>query len=372
MRTRQQTARRGVLRTLLVLALSGLASPRPAVGSPDPWTVDRWAGRPRRVAKPRPDRPQSKRADRPDLAPASISRAGGQGQSTSVSSSLPHEQRAPGGLVEQVHHDPLPGLPVIDHFEGRPLESLTRPEKPVGSVGKKEKGQGSIELLIAAPVLLFAGLIILQVFLLMQARQALRLGALEAGRAASVAYGDPQAALQGLAQGLAPWWIGAGQTHDAVTAPLRTRVHLAQSLAQGRLRITQLAPNEAAFTDWAVPATDDAGGLLAGQREIPNDALRIRSTETQPQTAAAGLSNGQPLGVQSGQTLLQANVLRLQIDYVVALRVPLAGQAIAVLARAWQTDPALRRMSSSQGVPIRVAVAIRMQTPARFVGAGEG
>ena len=348
-------ARRRVLQQLLFGWFLGVGLLQSARASPEPWTVDRWAGRPRRIAKPRPDQPQP--------------------------------SRARGGLVEQVHVDPLPDLPAVDHFEGRPPASISPPavsppavsppavsprEKRAARARKKAKGQGTIELLLAAPVLLFAGLVILQVFLLMQARQALRLGALEAGRAASVAHADPQAALQGLAQGLAPWWAGASQTQDALTAPLRTRVHLVQAMSQGRLRITQLAPDEAAFTDWAVPATDDAGRIIGGQREIPNDALRIRSTETQPQTAVSGAQEGQPKGVQSGQTLLQANILRLQIDYVVALRVPLAGQAIAVLARAWQSDPMLRQMSSNQGLPVRVKIAIRMQTPARFVGSGAG
>jgi hypothetical protein len=57
---------------------------------------------------------------------------------------------------------------------------------------------------------------------------------------------------------------------------------------------------------------------------------------------------------------------------VVPMRVPLAGQAIALLARTWQSDPGLRLMSSAQGVPVRVSVAARMQTPARHAGAVSG
>ncbi|MFZ9408065.1 MAG: hypothetical protein ACO26U_13355 [Burkholderiaceae bacterium] len=226
-----------------------------------------------------------------------------------------------------------------------------------------------IELLIAAPVLLFAGLVILQLVLLMQARQALRLGTLEAAREASVNHADPQAALRGLARGMSPWWVGAQGTQDALTGPLETQAHLMQAMAMGRLRLTQLAPTESAFTDWAAPALDDAGGELAGVREIPNDALRIRATETLPSGAASTWRDGQPVGAASGLTLLQANVLRLQVDYVLRMRVPLAGQAIAVLARAWQTDPLLRAMVELNGVPIRVSVAVRMQSGARHAGA---
>jgi hypothetical protein len=234
------------------------------------------------------------------------------------------------------------------------------------------RGQGMIELLIAAPVLLFAGLVILQLVLLMQARQALRLGALEAAREASVSHADPQAALRGLARGMSPWWIGAQETHDALTGPIQTHAHLLQAMAMGRLRVTQQAPTESAFSDWAVPARDESGVELVGVREIPNDALRIRATETLPNGAASTWREGQPVGAASGLTLLQANVLRLQVDYVLRMRVPLAGQAIALMARTWQADSALRAMSSFEGVPIRVSVAVRMQSGARHAGDDPG
>ena len=379
----QSGSRRRGLKGLLMALLSGLGWPARALGSPEPWTVDRWAGRPRRIARPRPDQPLPKRGRSSDRHSGENGQSGPPAQPSrdprhgTLLPPTPSNQRARAGLVEQVHADPLPELPAVEHFEGRPPDVSGQPEKQsfrprMSRRGRGSGGQGMVELLVAAPVVLFAGLVIVQVVLLMQARQALRLGVLEAARAASVAHADPQAAIQGLARGLAPWWAGAQQTQDALIAPVRTQIHLTQALASGRLRITQLAPTEAAFIDWAVPATNEEGQLLSGQREIPNDALRIRSTETQPQTALTGLRNGQPIGARSGQTLLQANVLKLQVDYVVPMRVPLAGQAIALLARTWQSDPGLRLMSSAQGVPVRVSVAARMQTPARHAGAVSG
>lgn len=369
-----RASRRRCLTRLLTALVAGLGLSDRAVASPEPWTVDRWAGRPRRIARPRPDQPLPKSESAVGRQPK---RNKYEPQGSSVQPAHPDPMsdtspRARGGVIERVHEDSLPGMPAVEHFEGRPPEARIEPKIQAPARRRLSGGQGMVELLIAAPVVLPAGLVILQIALLMQGRQALRLGALEAARAASVAHADPQAALQGLARGLAPWWVGAEQTQDGLTAPIRTQLHLAEALALGRLRIRLLAPTEAAFADWAVPATDDEGQPLPGQREIPNDALRIRSTETQPQTAIAGTLNGQPVGSHSGQTLLQANVLRLQIDYVVPLRVPIAGQAIALLARSWQTDPELRRMSSAWGVPVRASVAARMQTPARYAGPASG
>jgi hypothetical protein len=225
-----------------------------------------------------------------------------------------------------------------------------------------------IEWLIVVPVLLFTGLVVLQLALLMQARQALRLGALEAAREASVSNADPQAALRGLARGLAPWLYGAVDVQDALIAPLRAQLKLSVAERTGQLKITQLSPDESAFADWSEPARDALGHALPGVREIPNDALRFRSTDLLPPGGSRPSEAGPSLGLRSGQTLLQANLLRLQIDYAVPLRVPLAGPILARLSRTWQPEPTLRAMSSRGRLPIRVIAAVQMQSPARHAG----
>ncbi len=226
-----------------------------------------------------------------------------------------------------------------------------------------------LEWLIALPVLLFLALVIVQFSLLSQARQALRLGVMEAAREASVSHADPQAALRGLARGLAPWLHGARHAQDALIGPLHTQALLSLAAQSGQLKITQWSPTASSFQDWAEPARDSLGRPLDGVLEIPNDALRFRSTDVQPPGGAGPSLEGSPTGLRSGQTLMQANVLHLQVDYAFPLVVPLVGPAWARLARQWASDPRpVVGLSQHDSLPLRVEAAIPMQSPARHAG----
>ncbi len=225
-----------------------------------------------------------------------------------------------------------------------------------------------LEWLIAVPVLLFFALVIVQFSLLVQARQALRLGAMEAAREASVSHADPQAALRGLARGLAPWLHGAGKAQDALVGPLQTQVLLGLAVQSGQLKITQLSPTASSFQDWAEPARDAFGRPMDGVLEIPNDALRLRATDAQPPGGAGTSVDRSPTGLRSGQTLMQANLLRLQVDYALPLVVPLVGPAWAALARRWSSEPLQRVLARGNRLPVRVFAALPMQSPARHAG----
>jgi hypothetical protein len=277
-------------------------------------------------------------------------------------------------LLEPLHEAPLPELPDVERFEGRPLDA-----RPTGQESSRvrsrrrpqrhARGVAMLEWLIAVPVLLFLALVIVQFSLLIQARQALRLGVMEAAREASVSHADPQAALRGLARGLAPWLHGARDAQDALVGPLQTQVLLSLAVQSGQLKMTQLSPTAASFHDWAEPARDPLGRPIDGVREIPNDALRFRSTDAQPPGGAGSAVEGPPTGLQSGQTLMQANVLRLQVDYAFPLVVPLVGPAWARLARRWASDPRpVVGLSRHDSLPLRVEAAVQMQSPARHAG----
>ena len=71
-----------------------------------------------------------------------------------------------------------------------------------------------------------------------------------------------------------------------------------------------------------VPVLDRHGEPLAGLMEIPNDNLDNRRIRTEPASGAAGSLLGEPIGSVSGQTLADANLLRLELIYGVRLAVP--------------------------------------------------
>lgn len=260
----------------------------------------------------------------------------------------------------------------------------------------RQHGIAAIEALVAVPVLLFVGLGALQWGLVHQARLALNLALHEAGRAGSVAHADDGAIRDGLARGLLPWLHGASDAGELVRNLALARRHVAEAEARGWLRLERQSPSAASFEDWAEPARDAFGEPIDGVREIPNDDLVHRATRTRPAGGVAGDRAGEPIGAASGQTLSDANLLRLRMTYGVPLSVPVAGRLIAWALRAWHgcavgaprtigalrldapplgpaPDPEACTMLGADGdgparLPVSASTTVRMQTPARERG----
>jgi hypothetical protein len=260
----------------------------------------------------------------------------------------------------------------------------------------RQHGIAAIEALVAVPVLLFVGLGALQWGLVHQARLAINLALHEAGRVGSVAHADDTAIRDGLARGLMPWLHGASDAGELVRNLALARRHVAEAEARGWLRLERQSPSAASFEDWAEPARDAFGDPIEGVREIPNDDLVHRATRTRPAGGVAGDRAGEPIGAASGQTLSDANLLRLRMTYGVPLSVPVVGRLIAWALRAWhgcavgapRTIGALRLDAPSRGpapdpdactllgsagdgparLPVSASTTVRMQTPARERG----
>lgn len=258
-------------------------------------------------------------------------------------------------------------------------------------------GVSAVETLVALPIVLVAGLGVVQLGLLYRAHHAVGYATYEAARAGSVSHASPESVRDGFARGLAPWFAGASSPDEQVAAIAAARAHVAQLEAVGRLRIEQLAPTAASFTDWAEPARDADGRPMPDLLEIPNDNLAHRVRAARPASGVAGLRDGEAIGSASGHTLADANLLKLRVRYGVALDVPLAGRLIAATLRAWNgcEPPRTVRLGAlelkqdgsgeatrsaacifygadgrgSPHAPVEASVTLRMQSPARRSGA---
>jgi hypothetical protein len=264
-------------------------------------------------------------------------------------------------------------------------------------------GHSAIEMLLAVPILLFVGSGALQFALVFHAKQALNHALVEAVRAGSVAHAAPDAIDRGLARGLVPYLYGAADTGEYVLNLGRAYAHVQAGRLQGWLLLERLAPTPESFADWAQPARDDAGTLLAGLVEIPNDNLSVRILSTQPASGATGHRDAEPIGRTSRQTLADANLLKLHLIYGVPVTVPVAGRLIAWALRAWDgcgrsgarrygalgLDAPSRSFAPrpwacafyglqdraapwQPRIPVRLSATIRMQSPARAAGAAGG
>jgi hypothetical protein len=272
-----------------------------------------------------------------------------------------------------------------------------------------------VETLLALPILLIVGLGALQFGLILQARHALNFALIEAARAGSVDHADPISIRSGLARGLLPWLYGASDSAEYARNLLRADVHLLEGEATGWVMLDQVSPTPESFDDWAQPARNANGDVIDGLREIPHDNLLTRSTRTQPASGVAAMRGQEPIGQISGQTLTDANLLRLRLDYGVPLVVPVVGRLMAWTLRVWDgcepgsSNPAsssspdrpstrmgaLRLPLTSEGVvgrlwpcvmygqesasagssgtpriPVRVLATVRMQSSARQSGLG--
>lgn len=258
----------------------------------------------------------------------------------------------------------------------------------------RQRGSALVETLLAAPIVLLLGLGALQWALLLHARTALEYAAFEAARAGSVAQARPDAIEAGVARGLLPFWQGPGMPRASPAALAAAQARLGRGLAAGWIAWQQLAPTVESFADWAEPARDAFGRPMPGTAEIPNDSLQW-SWLRAPAGGAAGLRGRAPIGLQSQQTLNDANVLKLELRYGVPLHVPLVGSAAAWLMRivdgcaapsrrsvglvdlgmpaapaprAWACPMYLAADASGRTVPrwpVRVSATVRMQSAAR-------
>jgi hypothetical protein len=253
----------------------------------------------------------------------------------------------------------------------------------------------ALEMLVAIPIVVWLGLGAWQWALVFHARASIAFAVHEAARAASVAHADASAAEHGLARGLLPFLYGAGSRADFEMNLARALGHVRAGRAGGWIRVTQISPTAQSFEDWGEAALDDSGHPRDGQVEIPNDNLPVRSTSMQPASGAAGFRGREPIGAASGQTLLDANLLKLEAVYGVPLHVPLVGRLSAwimqqfdgcgvpaaralglvslreqaVSARAWTCAfyaSIDERGRSVPRWPVRAAATVRMQSPARF------
>jgi hypothetical protein len=248
---------------------------------------------------------------------------------------------------------------------------------------------------MALPIVLMLGLGSLQAGLLLSAKLAVNHAAQEAGRAGSFVHADRAAIEQGLARGLVPWLYGASDYGDFLANQVRAQAFITRGQGEGWLTMKQLSPTQASFDDWAVSAVDADGEPIADVLEIPNDNLHVYKDIRSARSGASGYKGTEPIGSSSGQTLLDANTLKLGFVVGVPASVPIVGPMLVWTLKVFhgcETTSARRVglvhlgspevLSSPEAtqctvlnantdgpkIPIRAEVTMGMQTAARSTG----
>ncbi len=202
---------------------------------------------------------------------------------------------------------------------------------------RRQQGTVLIETsLILVPVLFAAGLAV-ELLHSNQLRQVATLALYQTGRVASTSQALPENMLAAFRQAIAPLFSVQGQ-RDHAHVPTRSaeqRFYLQTGLPLWQLEI--LSPTQASFKDFA----DTTLTRAQGRPVIRNSYL----AQQHQQHVAAGWPDGR--GPFSGQTVFQANTLRLRLTLLYSSTVPgvrliMKGLAWLVLrredlvSRAWQ------------------------------------
>lgn len=234
---------------------------------------------------------------------------------------------------------------------------------PVGTQARaKQRGSAMIEFAVVGPMIVLLGLGTLQYGMMFFAKNQINYASFMAAREGSFAHADLAKVQQAYVRALAPMY-GGGETLDEV----------AQSVAKatadmaGNMQIEMLNPTKESFSEWNDETLQAL--LKTGNRHvIPNSALAAR---LKPNDVRAS----------SGQSLQDANLLKLKITHGYLPKVPIVGKLYLAYLK-WadtHTDNFQTKLIGDGRVPVVTHVTLEMQSdaiepdnPISIPGAGNG
>ncbi len=198
-------------------------------------------------------------------------------------------------------------------------------------------GQSMVEFIIAAPVLLFLILSIVQFVLLYRIKATLDYAALEAARAGAVHGADKGEMKNGLARGMTPLFAHKTSMTELETAYLKSKAEMALF---GKVEV--INPTRSAWNEHKEKQYN-------GKYALPNDSLAFRSDSVG----------------RSGVSVQDANILKIRVTYQAPLVVPfvswvLKGKSEYLKSGTFEGSP-LNPITDR--LPIESYAIVRMQSP---------
>lgn len=217
-------------------------------------------------------------------------------------------------------------------------------------------GAALIEFIVVAPTAMMLGLATMQAGLAFHAKSNLNYATFEAARAGSVNHAQVADITTALQRALVPYY-GGGTT---ATELAQSYGRVIADMANAPVRIEILSPTKESFDDYASPALATKFGVSS--RVIPNANLNFMTCPVDNPGC-----NSNPQSNSSGQTLADANLLKLRITYGIPKekQMPLVGRfytfALSVLS-ADDPDVFRKGLVNAGRIPIVAHTVIRMQS----------
>ncbi len=181
-----------------------------------------------------------------------------------------------------------------------------------------QQGQGAIEFVIIALILLILIGAIVQFGLLYRAKSTLNLAAFEAVRAGTLNNAQMEPMLKGLARGMMPLFMGGQKKNysldDDAGGVNKAFIKTLQHIDLNRAKILILNPTKPMFKDFSVYDP------VSRKYQIPNDNLLYRNQK------------------EKGMSIQDANLLQIEVIWCHPLYVPLINRII-VKVLDWGKDP---------------------------------
>ncbi len=253
---------------------------------------------------------------------------------------------------------PRPAVPATRH-SARPLSPSGRGRGKGGLACTRrlaQRGATLVEFVVVVPTVLFLLMNLIQYGLLYHTKSQLNYAAFEAARAGTTGNANPGVIQAAFIRSMTGYHGGGTSTGELAHSYAKAAAEAPYT------RIEILSPTKESFDDYASPEL--ATRLKTGKRVIPNSNLAF----IQCPIDVPGCNNN-PKSNASGQTLADANLLKLRITYGIPERkqIPLAGRfmnwALGELNPA-DADTFRRGLIKAGRIPVVTHIVMRMQSPA--------
>jgi hypothetical protein len=209
-----------------------------------------------------------------------------------------------------------------------------------------ERGAATVEFyIVALLVMIPMSMAILQLGVLYSGDRTVNHATFLAARAGAVNNGDRTAMLNYLAKGLVPLYARTDREIDSgnllrIAGPALARARV-DTLNPLRTRLTVLNPTTQSFRDFEESQF--------GVRQIPNDNLQYRRRT----------------GAASRQTIQEANILKIRVDYCHDLDFPIIDRMIVATLRRFDANAFRQICYRGNRVAVSSIAIVHMQSPAR-------
>ncbi|WP_305825412.1 DUF192 domain-containing protein [Massilia brevitalea] len=259
-----------------------------------------------------------------------------------------HTLELAAGAIERL------GVKPGDRFEHPVLAPAVRPRVRAQAQG----GLAMVEFVVVGPMLALIGLGLIQYAMLFFAKNQINHASFMAARAGSMGNANINTVRQEFTRALIPLY--GGGTNAAELAASLAKADRYVSLEDVEL----INPTAESFQDWNEPSLQ-AKYNTGSKRVIPNASLAFKDQSIRP---------------NSGQTIQDANLLKLRIIHGYEPRIPLARTLFSAYLKAADphNDPTYTKIVQKGFIPVVTNVTLHMQSdaiegsPISAPGAGNG